>query len=194
MTDGDRVYHLLGMHGPQTGPRDEGKVPKYLGGPQDTTVSFETAHSMSFEVETIEGEVVIIPGTLLARPNKSYMGHTSDIFETPWPWEDRWTGNDAHFRRIPARYGNAWKMMTKEEKRAYLYEVRRLAAIESPGYCCSRRSRIDGWCKNRPLQGSRKCRWHAGGLEKKRAKVRAERRELDDQLRRVIRKRSEREL
>lgn len=195
MPEDARVYFFVGMQDPQTGPRDEGRKPKFAGaknGAQDTAITFDSAQALKFTLESIDGDLVEVPGTLLGMPNRSYLGHTSDLVETPWQWEDRWTGNDPHFRRIPAQASPSWMLMSKSERKKMRAEVRRLAAIENPGNCVSRRRWIDGWCKKSPTPGGTKCRWHASSTEKIIYKRRAEAAQLQEQAQRIMEQRKSR--
>lgn len=145
------------MDAPRSEPRDDGKTPKYADGRgknRPRIWSVEEAQSIRYDIDGVN-----VPSTMESRPNKSYLGHTSEIFPTPWPLEDRWTGNDPFFRRIP----NQWHtetLYTQEEQVAVLHEIQRLASIENPGRCMSRRRHVDGWCAQWVIPGTNYCKWH----------------------------------
>ena len=187
------LYEFPGMiFGPQTGPRDEGKQRKHQGARQDTVCSLEYAESMKFTVKDSSGADVEVLGTLLRRPNRTYLGHQSDIFETPWRWEDRWTGNDPHFRRIPAKYSPSWLTLPVEQRRKMRDEIVRLAAIENPGRCAARRRWVDGWCGRHAIPGGTLCNWHSRDYEKEQARKNYEQSELERKAEIALRKRSAR--
>ena len=184
-----RLYFFPGMDEPRLEPRDDGKTPKYDLYPDGTQrrprLSVEDAQTRMTVRITAEGEEHTVPSTLLAKPNTSYLGHTSEVFETPWPWEGRWTGNDPHFRRIPSKGGRtgAWRAT---ERAVYEAEIRRLAAIENPGRCAERRRYFDAWCTKRPLRGSTFCDWHTDKSKKPAAAVKAANDELQSKAQKKL--------
>jgi hypothetical protein len=96
-----------------------------------------------------------LPLGLDGRPNMSYLGHTSEIVPTPWPYEGRRTAPG-----MPRRFTRRGSGRTfKEEK-----ERQRLAAIENPGKCQSRRNKRDGWCTWPCYPGAKVCWVHGGRL------------------------------
>jgi hypothetical protein len=155
----DKTYHFPWMDSPRSEPRDQGKTPKYLKPEQFVTV--EQAQLMKFTWKDPYGNVFELPSTLMRRPNTSYLGHQSPLFETPWPYEDRWTGNDPFFRRIPG---------ARSRTRAQTDEMFRLADIENPGRCRSRRRWVDGWCHRHRYLGGDTCDKHMSVSEKRRRK------------------------
>lgn len=88
------------------------------------------------------------------RPNRSYMGHTSELIPTPWPWE----GRDL-LPGVPRRFP-----LQREQSKEIYKERQRLAAIENPGLCQARRRRRDAWCKQKRATGLTVCTWHGGKL------------------------------
>ena len=91
------------------------------------------------------------PGPLPKHLNYTYKGHTSEIFPTPWPYEGRKT---VGVPRDQVRFPPGQKTFKE------LKEFHRLAAIENPGRCRSRRRHTDAWCRNKPIPGLTRCRWH----------------------------------
>lgn len=100
-----------------------------------------------------------LPKDMNGRPNMSYLGHTSDIIPTPWPWEGRKVVPGMP-RRFPIR-----KVRTRAEEA----ERKRLAAIENPGKCQSRRDQTDGWCQWPCSPGLNVCWVHGGRIKHIRA-------------------------
>jgi hypothetical protein len=101
-----------------------------------------------------------LPKDLLGRPNKSYLGHTSELVPTPWPYEGRRTAPG-----IPRRFTRRNDGRTKAEDN----ELKRLAKIENPGKCQGRRNQIDGWCTWPCYPGLTVCWRHGGRIQHIRA-------------------------
>ena len=173
----DQVYFLPGMDEPRSEPRDEGRVPKHLK--PEETYTVEQALLARVDFQTVDGPVVQVPATLLKRANTSYLGHTSELFPTPWPFEDRWVRNDPFFRRIPTQtVRNA--VYTAAEREIITAEIYRLAEIENPGRCRERRRYIDGWCHLWRMPGSDACHRHTP--KKKKLKIQKTLREEQDRI------------
>jgi len=151
-----RTYFFPGMDEPRSAPRDDGKTPKYED--PKRIDDLEIAQSRLYVITRSDGIEVEVPGTLCSRPNRTYLGHTSELYETPWDLEDRWLGNDPQFRRIPSRTQRF--RMLEAERRKHEVEILRLAAIENPGKCCERRRWVDGWCERPRNTGTLWCHWH----------------------------------
>lgn len=163
------------MDEPRSEPIDQGKTPKYKDGGRRIH-DVEAAQSITYKVKRADGVMVEVPGTMYSRANMTYLGHTSELFETPWKYEDRWVGNDPMFRRIPSQWSR-FTRLTPDERRKYNIEMMRLAEIENPGRCCERRRWTDGWCRNLPIKGTLWCRWHGGYRQADRSS------EVDDAVR-----------
>jgi len=153
------LYFFKGMDEPRSEPRDDGKTPKYDDPKKIHTV--EEAQRIKYTVTDIHGNEIEVPGTMYSRPNVSYLGHTSDLFITPWIYEDRYTLNDPFFRRIP-NLNQRERFYTIEERFYLSAEIARLAAIENPNRCVERRRKTDGWCQKHPMVGGLRCEWHTG--------------------------------
>ena len=109
-------------------------------------------------------EDVWLPKDVRGYPNRSYLGHTSDIIPTPWPHEGQ-PVEGSQVRRIPIR-----EFRTLEQEK----ERKRLAAIENPGRCQARMRRVDAWCRKFPINGLDVCFRHGGSFKHSR-KAAAER-------------------
>ena len=113
------------------------------------------------------------------RPNRSYLGHTSDIFPTPWD-------NEGAFVEVgaPKRF-----KYVKDRNYAEEQERIRLAGIENAGRCASRRNRYDGWCRRWPQPGMTVCYRHGGKFKhsKKAAAKRVEQQKLQEGAKKIIR-------
>ena len=120
-----------------------------------------------------------LPLTLNGRPNRSYLGHTSDLIQTPYPLEGQQL-EPGQPRRFPLR---AVRTYAEEMERI------RLAKIENPGKCQSRRQKFDEWCGKWPIKGLDVCRHHGGRFahSKRAAQQRVAEQELQDKARRIIR-------
>lgn len=167
------------MDAPRSEPRDDGRTPKYANGRghnRHRIGSVEEAQAIRYDVDGVD-----VPSTMESRPNRSYLGHTSEIFPTPWPWEDRWTGNDSAFRRIPSR----WSLVRRyngTERAVLVHEINRLASIENPGRCASRRRLVDGWCASYVIPGTNYCKWHTEASHRAEAVATAARVKEDQRL------------
>lgn len=107
-----------------------------------------------------------LPLDALGRPNRTYMGHTSECIPTPWPHEGRVIPYGDTLRRFPLI-----KDRTKEQEAERI----RLAAIENPGRCQARRRHFDGWCAMIPPPGNVVCKHHGGNTKAQKARAEATR-------------------
>lgn len=119
-----------------------------------------------------------LPLTLDGRPNYSYLGHTSELIQTPYSLE----GQDlepGQPRRFPVR---AVRTYAEEQERI------RLAAIENVGRCQSRANRRDGWCRKWPMKGLNVCMKHGGKFvhSKKAGAKRYAEEQLQEKAKRII--------
>lgn len=113
------------------------------------------------------------------RPNRSYLGHTSDIIPTPWENEGAYLEPGAP-RRFPLRSVRTYA----QEK-----ERRRLAQIENAGRCQSRANKYDAWCRKWPMNGLDVCRFHGGKFahSKKAAARNVAEQKLKQQAQKILR-------
>jgi hypothetical protein len=73
--------------------------------------------------------------------------------------------------------------MRKDRTFAQEQERKRLAAIENPGRCQSRMTRIDGWCQKFPMIGLDVCFKHGGRFAHSRKAAEERKREAKVQSR-----------
>ena len=155
------------MDEPRPAPILSDRLPK--GFNAEVFASREAALEMRFVVVGLDGEMMHVPGTMLSRANKSFLGHTSDLFPMEWEWEDRWTADDPYFRRIPSPR-QLYSLYKSEERYILIQEIERLSAIENPGRCMSRRRWYDGWCHRRPKAGGfKRCSAHCSRADRDRS-------------------------
>jgi hypothetical protein len=183
------LYFFNGMDEPRAEPRNDGKSPKY----EDERIiqTVEEAQRIKYTVYDNNNIPVEVPGSMFSRPNKSYLGHTSDVFITPWLYEDRSTLNDPFFRRIPNQ-SQRKRFYSSEEQEEMLTEIARLAAIENPGRCMERRRRFDGWCTMHPMLGGLRCYWHTPSEQRKTMRKRTNTVKQQRRADRILRKTTER--
>lgn len=119
-----------------------------------------------------------LPKDKRGRPNRSYLGHTSDLIPTPWENEGAFV-EPGEPRRFPLR---------KDRTYAQEQERIRLAAIENAGRCASRCQRYDGWCRKFPMKGLNVCMKHGGKFvhSKNAAAKRYAEEQLQEKAKRII--------
>jgi len=93
-----------------------------------------------------------LPIDAKGNPNRSYLGHTSELIPTPWPREGMYIEPG-----MPRRFPKVKDRTPQEEA-----ERKRLAEIENPGRCQSRQNKIDSWCRRFPTPGLKVCYKHGG--------------------------------
>jgi hypothetical protein len=120
-----------------------------------------------------------LPRDTRGRPNRSYLGHTSELIQTPYPLEGQRL-EPGQPRRFPLR---AVRTYAEDKERV------RLAQIENAGKCQSRRQKFDEWCGKWPMKGLEVCRFHGGKFahSKKAAKQRVAEQEIMDKAQRILR-------
>ena len=111
-------------------------------------------------------------------PNRSYLGHTSEIIPTPW-------ANEGGFVEVgqPKRFPPARKRTREQDK-----ERIRLSKIENPGRCQARMIRYDGWCRKNKINGLEVCFKHGGQYRasKKAAERRYKQQLLEERATKII--------